>query len=167
MSVRPHSAPSGGNGAKTVSRGSLAALTVRRARPGDAVAIRALLEQLGYTPDPRLANETITQVVRHPEAAVFVAVEGLQVVGFLAMSHRPQIRLGGLLASIDELVVSSQRRAQGIGSTLLETALAHARSLHCRRVELHTNKARESYKRQFYVQRGFKEVGSALLRIDL
>src|SRR5438270_11599617 len=94
-------------------------LAVRRARPGDSAPVLALIHQLGYQPDERSYDEVFAQVVRHPEAAVFVATEGLRIVGYLALSHRPQARLGGRLASIDELAVESSRRGTGIGSALL------------------------------------------------
>jgi N-acetylglutamate synthase-like GNAT family acetyltransferase len=144
-----------------------AGVTVRRARPGDASPVFALVEQLGYAPDHRGFDETFAQVVRHPEAAVFVAQEGLRVIGYLALSHRPQIRLGGRAAYIDELVIDERRRGEGLGTALLEAALAHARGLGCRRVDLVTNRARSSYQRGFYVGHGFKEVDSALLRFEL
>jgi GNAT superfamily N-acetyltransferase len=142
-------------------------VTVRRARPGDASYVFALVEQLGYTPEHRGFDETFAQVVRHPEAAVFVASEGLRIVAYLAMSHRPQIRLGGRSAVIDELVVDEKRRGQGIGTALLEAALSYARGLGCRRVDLSTNRARTSYQRGFYVEHGFHEHDSALLRCEL
>ena len=142
-------------------------VTVRRARPGDALAVRKLIRELGYPADTRATDETVSQVVKHPEAAVFVAVEGVDVVGYVALSIRPQMRLGGLLASIDELVVTGARRAAGIGSQLLDAAIAHARSLQCRRIEVTTSRVRESYQRRFYLERSFVEVDSAVLRIDL
>lgn len=144
-----------------------AGVNVRRARPGDASHVLALVEQLGYDPDHRGFDETFAQVVRHPEAAVFVAVEGLRVVGYLAMSHRPQIRLGGRAAYIDELVVDERRRGEGLGTALLAEALRYARGLGCTRVDLHTNRARQSYHRGFYVAHGFSEVDSAVLRFEL
>jgi len=144
------------------------AITVRRARPGDAHALRRLLRELGYDPgDTRTADETIAQVVRHPEAAVFVAVDGLEVLGYIALSHRPQMRLGGRLATIDELAVAESHRAQGIGSTLLAAAVAHARSLYCVRVEVLQRRTRESFERSFYQQHGFEEAPSAVLRLTL
>lgn len=144
-----------------------AGVNVRRARPGDASHVFALVEQLGYTPDHRGFDEIFAQVVRHPEAAVFVAVEGLRVIGYLAMSQRPQIRLGGRAAHIDELVVDERRRGEGVGTALLEAALAWARGLGCKRVDLSTARSRSSYQRGFYVGHGFTEVDSALLRMDL
>ncbi|HEY2746025.1 MAG TPA: GNAT family N-acetyltransferase [Polyangia bacterium] len=127
----------------------------------------ALVDQLGYQPDHRGFDETFAQVVRHPEAAVYVAVEGLRVIGYLSMSQRPQIRLGGRAACIDELVVDERRRGDGIGAALLEAAISYARGLGCRRIDLTTNRARQSYQRGFYVAHGFSEVDSALLRLEL
>lgn len=144
-----------------------AGINVRRARPGDASHVYALVEQLGYHPDHRGFDETFAQVVRHPEAAVYVAVEGLRVIGYCAMSQRPQIRLGGRAASIDELVVEERRRGDGIGTALLDAAISYARGLGCKRVDLNTARVRQSYQRGFYVAHGFTEVDSALLRFDL
>jgi GNAT superfamily N-acetyltransferase len=141
-------------------------VVVRRARPGDAAPVLALVEQLGYDPEERRYDEIFAQVVRHPEAAVFVATEGLRVIGYLALSHRPQIRLGGRAAVIDEMSVDEARRGDGIGSALLSAALDHARAIGCRRIEVNTRRLRESYQRGFYVGHGFTEVDSALLRLD-
>lgn len=126
-----------------------------------------LVRQLGYSPEERSYDETFSQVARHPESAVFVAVEGLRVLGYLALSHRPQIRLGGREAVIDELCVDDTRRGGGIGSALLSAALEHARGLGCRRVEVRTRRSRQSYQRGFYLAHGFVEAPSAVLRIDL
>jgi ribosomal protein S18 acetylase RimI-like enzyme len=139
-------------------------ITLRRARPGDAAGVRALVEHLGYTPDARDFTETFTQVARHPEAAVFVLAEGVRVVGYLAVSHRPQIRLGGRIASIDELAIDPAYSGRGLGSFLLDQALELARGLACVRIEVATRRSRDSYARGFYRKHGFTEVDSALLR---
>src|SRR5262249_14544906 len=129
---------------------------------------RRLLRELGYDPgDSRAADETMAQVVRHPEAAVFVAVEGIDVVGYVALSHRPQMRLGGRLATIDELVVTESRRGTGVGSQLLEAAVQHARSLHCLRIDVQQREDRASFGRSFYQDRGFIQAPTALLRLVL
>jgi GNAT superfamily N-acetyltransferase len=137
----------------------------RRARPGDAVGVRALVEQLGYPVEPRGFTETFTQVIRHPEAAVLVLAEGVRVVGYLAVSHRPQIRLGGRTAAIDDLVVAEDWRGRGLGSALVEAALELARGLACVRVEVWTRRENESFVRGFYQKHGFVEIDSALLRL--
>ena len=139
-------------------------IALRRARPGDAAGVRALVEHLGYTPGAREFAETFTQVARHPEAAVLVLVEGVRVVGYLALSHRPQIRLGGRIATIDELSVDPAYSGRGLGSALLEHALELARGLGCVRIEVSTRRSRDSFARGFYRKHGFTEVDSALLR---
>lgn len=139
-------------------------IALRRARPGDAAGVRVLVEQLGYTPDARGFTETFTQVIRHPEAAVFVLADGVRIVGYLALSHRPQIRLGGRIAIIDELAVDAACTGQGLGSVLLEQALELARGLGCVRIEVSTSRARDSFARGFYRKHGFVEVDSAVLR---
>lgn len=136
----------------------------RRARPGDAAGVRTLVEHLGYAPDPRAFSETFTQVVRHPEAAVLVLAEGVRVIGYLALSHRPQIRLGGRIAIIDELVIDPAYTGRGLGSELLEQALELARGLSCVRIEVSTTRTRESFERGFYRKHGFVEIDSAMLR---
>jgi len=139
-------------------------IALRRARPGDAAGVRALVEQLGYAPDARSFTETFNQVARHPEAAVLVLAEGVRVVGYLAVSHRPQIRLGGRVAVIDDLAVDAAYRGQGLGSALLDEALDLARGLGCIRIEVSTSRARDSFARGFYEKHGFVEVDSAVLR---
>jgi hypothetical protein len=87
-----------------------AGVSVRRGRPGDAAYVLPLIQQLGYTPAERRFDETFAQVVRHPEAAVFVATEGLRVIGYLAMSHRAQITGTGLAALIGKLDLTAPPR---------------------------------------------------------
>jgi N-acetylglutamate synthase-like GNAT family acetyltransferase len=142
-------------------------IAIRRARPGDASAVRVLVHQLGYEPAERHYDETFAQVVRHPEGAVFIAARGARVVGYLALSHRAQIRLGGRIASIDELAVDENARGHGIGGELLTCGITHARSLGCSRLEILCSRARESYERGFYEAHGLDEVETAVYRLEL
>lgn len=140
---------------------------IRRARPGDSAAVRALVKQLGYETDDRAYDETFAQVARHPEAAVFVAQVGTRVVGYLALSCRPQIRLASRLACIDELAVDESVRGKGVGSQLVAAAVDHARGLGCARVDVLTSRTRASYERGFYKARGLDEIDSAVFRQTL
>lgn len=139
-------------------------ISLRRARPGDAPGVRTLVEHLGYTPDPRGFAETFTQVVRHPEAAAIVLAEGVRVVGYLALSHRPQIHLGGRVATIDELAVDPEQRGRGLGSALLEHALELVRGLACVRIEVAPRRTRDSVAHGFFARHGFVEVDAVVLR---
>jgi GNAT superfamily N-acetyltransferase len=87
-----------------------------------------------------------------------------RVVGMLSLSHRPQLRLGGTLVTIDELVVAERARGSGVGRALLRRAQDIASDTGALRVELTTNRTRESYERAFYAKNGFIEANSAVMR---
>src|SRR6202008_3421012 len=92
--------------------------------------------------------------------------EDENIVGLASISNRPQLRLTGNLVTIDEFVIAADARGKGIGRELLNGAVAMAKKLGARRLELETNRARESYRRGFYVKNGFSEADSAVMRID-
>ena len=86
------------------------------------------------------------------------------VVGLMSLSMRPQIRLAGLIMTVDELVVAEGARGAGVGAALIELAKSEARRAGARRLELLTARGRPSYSRLFYVKNGFAEVDSAVMR---
>ena len=136
---------------------------VRPARRGDAEAISGLLKELGYPNAPDLS--TVNWVVSHPEMEVLVAADSHdRAVGMLSFSHRPQLRMNGRIATIDELVVAPAWRRRGLGRALIARALERARSLSCKRMELVTHRARGEYVRTFYSACGFDEASSTVLR---
>ena len=60
----------------------------------------------------------------------------MRVIAYVALSHRPQIHLGGRVARIDELAVDADHAGQGLGAWLLEHALDVARGLACVRIDV-------------------------------
>ena len=144
-------------------------VVIRRAEESDLDAVYDLTVELGYS---RLARAdfaaAFAAVLRHPEMLVLIAgTPGIGAAGLASLSYRPQLRLGGRIATIDELVVTDRARGVGVGRALLHRAVAEARGLGARRVELTTNRDRESYRRGFYVKNGLAETGSALMRLEL
>ena len=140
---------------------------IRAAARSDADALLELLRALGYDGvDPSAHAQTFRRIVAHPEIRVLVAEnESGRIIGMLALSHRPQLRLGGTLVTVDELVVTADQRGRGVGRALLEGAKAIARELGARRLELMTNRSRETYSRGFYTKNGFAEANSAVMRL--
>lgn len=127
-----------------------------------------LMSELGY---PGLSLPRFVKayhaVLEHPAMLLIVAEdENEEVIALASISYRPQLRLTARLVTIDELVVAERARGRGVGQKILEGAEAMARKLGARRLELETNRARESYRRGFYVKNGFTEADSAVMRID-
>src|SRR5438045_3199176 len=78
---------------------------VRAACLQDGIAVLTLLEEVGYYPEPIAFAKTYRKTLNDPLFLVRVAeVEG-KIVGMASLSLRHQLGLGGLLASLDELVI--------------------------------------------------------------
>ncbi len=117
----------------------VAGCRIRQARRGDAEAIRGLIGELGY-PDAA-DSQTVHWLISHPEMEVVVAVDSHdKPIGVLTMSHRPQLRLKGRIATIDELVVASQWRRKGIGRELIKRAIERAKVLSVKRLEIQNHR---------------------------
>ncbi len=115
--------------------GGTPAFRVRLARRGDGEHLGALLLELGY---PGAGDTgTVHWVLSHPEIEVYVAGDAQdRPIGLLSLSHRPQLRLSGRVATIDELVVAAAWRRRGVARALMQRALERARVLSVKRLEL-------------------------------
>lgn len=120
---------------------------IRRAVPGDAQALVALAEEvgieegrwiLGSGPWRSVVDERryLKTVQRHPDAAVFVAEDDdRRVVARLSLSRDPH-PASHHVADLGMMVAADSRR-RGVGTALLEEAVAWARGAGVRKLELH------------------------------
>ena len=119
------------------SLSSTSTFRVRLARRGDGEQLGLLLAELGHGGAGDTA--TVHWVLSHPEIEVHVAADGSdRPLGLLSFSHRPQLRLSGRIATIDELVVSRAWRRKGVGRELLKRAIDRAKVLGVKRLEIQT-----------------------------
>src|SRR5262245_33142272 len=140
--------------------------TIKTATETNLRAAFKLMSELGYIDlDFDAFTEVYIALLKDPATTLLVAeaTEG-PLIALASISRRPQLRLGGDLVTIDELVVSSAARGRGVGRAILDRAKEIA--LNARRLELQTNRGRESYQRGFYLKNGFSEADSAVMRID-
>jgi N-acetylglutamate synthase-like GNAT family acetyltransferase len=129
---------------------------IRRARRGDAEALAALLKELGFPEGSD--TQTVHWVTSHPEIEIFVACDSQdRPVGMLSLSHRPQLRLRGRIATVDELVVTEAWRRRGVGRALLLHAIERARVLSVKRVELASRQDAGVDSGNFYEACGFAQ----------
>lgn len=161
-------------------------IVVRQAEPRDAAQLVALAEAVGAEPGRwLLSTDTwrsvgeerryLRAVRRHPDTAVFVAEdEGGAIVGRLSVGRDPH-PASAHVADLG-LMVSAERRRQGVGRALLDAAVAWARRSGVRKLELHVfpwNEAalrlyesygfeREGYRRRHYVRAG-EEIDAILM----
>ena len=159
--------------------------TVRAAEPTDAAALVALAEEVVAEPEGWLISDGrwrgvaderryLRTLRRHPHAAVFVAEGRNGIVGRLSVArdtHPASYHVADL-----GLMVAAGHRREGIGSALLDQAVAWARQAGVRKLELHVfphnepaialyerfGFEREGYRRAHY-RRGREYVDAVLM----
>jgi GNAT superfamily N-acetyltransferase len=134
---------------------------IRVVRRGDRDSLYRLLAEAGIHVAAGDQSNTLSWIVSHPETEVFIAVDPLdRGVGMISLSHRPTLHLGGRLAYVEALIVTGAMRRRGIGSELLERALARAKMLGCKQVEVAVEGASS---RGYLEKRGFAGTGAELM----
>ena len=121
-------------------------VVIRRAQPGDAAALVAVTREVGAEPEGWLLASTewrsvgaerryLRSVRRSPNAAVFVAEDGEEIVGRLSIA-RDAHPASFHVASLGMMVAKGHRR-RGVGRALLEQAVEWAREVGISKLELH------------------------------
>ena len=143
---------------------------VRPARPGDAAALVDLAEAVGSEPEGWLISESrwrsvaderryLKAVRNHPDAAVFLAEHDGVIVGRLSISRDPH-PASRHVADLGLMVAVNARR-QGVGTALLEQAVAWAHATGVRKLELHVFPHNEPaillYERFGFVREGYRK----------
>ena len=132
-------------------------------RPLLAELMGAMIDTEGF--DIEQSVENCRLLIRDPAQYVFVARQRDNVIGFINFSTRRTVMHPGPSALIDELVVSENHRATGIGKQLILAAVNKCRELGCCELEVSTEKSNTGARR-FYKACGFDE-DAVLLDLDL
>ncbi|MFJ9864237.1 GNAT family N-acetyltransferase [Streptomyces sp. NPDC101165] len=136
--------------------------TLRPATRADLPAVLALLSDEEQVVDP--ATVVVTEAYERafvaidtdPRNEMLVLVDDCgTVVGCLQATYIPGLGKGGAECALVEAVrIRADRRADGLGRTLMAHAITRARSRGCVLVQLTSNKQREDAHR-FYAALGF------------
>ena len=121
--------------------------------------IEELFERPGSTPrgySRQRGREGFREAVRRPHADVLLALQGDSIVGLASVYlDLPFIRFGRR-CWLQDLVVTSSRRSEGIGRRLLDAATEWARERGCTHLELASGAGREDAHR-FYRAQGMEQ----------
>jgi GNAT superfamily N-acetyltransferase len=142
-------------------------IQIRKAQPGDAMGIAAILRGLEWITrfDAEAIEATARRVAHHlalchadDSHTVYVAeTEGGEIAGYAAVHWLPYLLLLGPEGYVSELFIRAAERGQGIGTQLLETVKEEAKTRGCARLMLLNMQERESYRRGYYKKQGWQE----------
>ena len=112
----------------------------RDASPGDETAIATLIQDLAQSMGETspIAPDFVSTYLAFPGCHILLAVEHGQIAGLLSYSIRPNLYHSGITALIEELIVKSTWRDQGIGGALLDELLARLKVSGCVEVSVTT-----------------------------
>ena len=90
--------------------------------------------------------------MQHSDAEVLLAVDGGSIVGLASVYLEPPFIRFGKRCWLQDLVVVSSRRSQGIGALLLDAATDWARQRGCTHLELASGEGRKEAHRFYRAQ---------------
>jgi N-acetylglutamate synthase-like GNAT family acetyltransferase len=145
--------------------------SIRKATESDLPAIQRLLVDLidaledSEGIDIEAAVQNCQRLVRDAASYFLVADMNGTPVGLINFTIRQTVLHRSPSGLIDELVVASDYRGEGVGGRLVLAAIEKCRALGCREVEVSTEMTNLNA-RKFYEKCGFEERGM-LLEADL
>ncbi len=141
-------------------------MEIRKCRREDVTSVYQLISELKNTQfnfdDFQKVYYTKLSDIKNYYA---VAVKENNIIGFVSLVIDYQLHHVDKVGTIEELIVDSKSRSQGVGKMLLNHAVCYAREKKCDVVELTSGFSRENAHR-FYEKNGFHK-GSFKFKITL
>lgn len=130
-------------------------IEIRPSTLTDALAVSALLEELGYKVSPEAAAARLQRLNATGSDPTFVAYESRRPLGLIALHRCRMIQYEKSVMRITALVVHHRTRRRGIGRLLIDHALRWAEQAGCELVEL-TSALDRTDAHAFYRNLGFE-----------
>src|SRR5687768_10947653 len=137
-------------------------IEIRTAVPADIEPVLGLLSQQLQENSVSVAKEQLReatlQLLDRPELGrILVAAHSEALVGVAVLSFLWTLEHGGATTWLDELYVDPRQRRAGLGTRLLEAAMAIARTRGCLALDLEVEPGHESAV-QLYERLGFRRL---------
>ncbi|MDR3576979.1 MAG: GNAT family N-acetyltransferase [Anaerolineaceae bacterium] len=153
-------------------------VNVRKAGPDDVTALTEVIRSVEYFTHLidvpfKDARATVARALQRDltcnnDHLVLLAedAEG-RILGYCAVHWLPYLFFDGLEGYVSELFIHESARGRGVGAQLLEAVKAEARQRGCMRLSLLNGRQRDSYRREFYKKKGWRERDMANFVFDL
>lgn len=125
-------------------------------------------QEADFTPDHVAQQRGLALIIANPAVGHILLArnDSGAVVGMVNLLYTVSTALGEKVALLEDMVVEPAVRVAGIGSQLLEEAIAFARAQGCRRITLLTDRDNDGAQR-FYQRHGFSLSAMIPLRLPL
>lgn len=147
-------------------------MEINLAGEADIPALCRLLNELfsqeaEFQPDDAAQSRGLARILADPAVGhIFVARREERVLGMVSLLYTVSTALGERVAWLEDMVVANDARDSGVGSALLEHALAFAQQHGCRRITLLTD-GDNLNAQQFYGRQGFEVSAMVPMRLML
>lgn len=140
---------------------------IREANRGDLEAILALFGQPDIDDnvvlDLSAAEQMFHRFHAYPDYHLYVAVVGTEVVGTFALLIMDNLaHLGSKSGVVEDVVIRSKWRGQGVGKQMMRFAMKQCRRARCYKLTLSSSLERESA-HEFYQGLGFRKHGYSFI----
>ena len=120
-------------------------IEVRAARESDLpgmVSLLALLfaQEVEFEPDLVIQMRGLRTILDDPAVGqLLVADDGQRILGMVNLLYSYSTALGARVALLEDMVVAEEARGSGLGTRLIEAAVAHCTKAGCKRITLLTD----------------------------
>ncbi|MCC6794907.1 MAG: GNAT family N-acetyltransferase [Candidatus Hydrogenedentes bacterium] len=147
-------------------------MSVEPATLGDLSQLVELLgflfaQEADFHPDIVLQAKGVRRILDDPGVGrILVFRENGRAVGLVNLLFTVSTALGATVAILDDIVVHPEHRGKGIGSQLLDAAIALCKAEGCARIHLHTDHDNHGAQR-LYERHGFTRSTMLSMRLHL
>jgi ribosomal protein S18 acetylase RimI-like enzyme len=144
------------------------AFIIRPARPEDIEPLVVLLRELfliekDFSPDAARQRTGLKQLMNKDRAVILIAESGGEVVGMCTVQTEISTAEGGPAGVLEDMIVTTRFRRQGIGQTLIESAEKWAEEHDLTRLQLLAESGNEAALK-FYFNNCWHKTGLICLR---
>lgn len=147
-------------------------MEIRTATAADIPLLCVLLKELfaqeaEFAPNIGKQKIGLQMIIENPEVGyILIAEQSDKIIGMVNLLFTVSTALGSKVTILEDMIVSSEFRGQGIGAMLLESAKTLSAKSGCKRMTLLTDVDNDGAHR-FYCRNGFKQSDMVTFRYNL
>jgi GNAT superfamily N-acetyltransferase len=118
--------------------------------------LNSLFEQEAeFEPNSETQSKALSKIILDPKIGIIlIAKDDDKILGMVNLLFTESTALGSKVALLEDMVVLSSSRGEGIGSQLIDYAISEAKKAGCKRITLLTD-IENTKAQSFYQKKGF------------